>query len=113
MTRGTPAPSFALVLAALLLLVPAAARAQQDPFSLSASSASGPPQQVTVSSSSVLGLVEDVIRSQNQFAPLQGQAVNASLNYGGIPNAIQFQRNAAGTSATMTIPSTGFARTLT
>jgi hypothetical protein len=111
MTRRSAALSLSLPLVSFLL--PAAARGQQDPFSLSASSASGPPQQVTVGSSSVLGLVEDVIRSQNQFAPLQGQAVNASLNYGGIPNAIQFQRNAAGTSATVTIPSTGFTRTFT
>ena len=63
-----------------------------------------------MSGSSVVGLVEGVIRSQNQFTPLQGQAVDASLQYGGIANAIQFQRNAAGTSATVTIPSTGFTR---
>src|SRR3954447_23779708 len=111
MTRLATALPFLSLLAALLL--PAVARAQQDPFSLSAQSTSGPPAQVTVSGSTVVGLVEDVIKSKNQFVPLQGQSVNASLTYGGVNNAIQFQRNAAGTSATLTIPSTGFTRTFT
>ena len=94
------------------VLLPSLARAQ-DPFSLSAESTSGPPQQVTVSGSSMIDLVEGVIRSQDQFAPFQGQGVNAALSYGRMADAIQFQRNAAGTSATVTIPSTGFTRTFT
>lgn len=95
-----------------LLFVPSLARAQ-DPLSISAGSTSGPPQQVTVSGSNVIDLVEGVIQSQDQFASFQGRGVSATLSYGRMTEAIQFQRNAAGTSATITIPSTGFTRTFT
>lgn len=95
-----------------VVLLPSLALAQ-DPFSLSAQTTSGPPQQVTASGSNLIGLVENVIRSQDQFASFQGQGLSAALSYGRMTDAIQFQRNAAGTSATITIPSTGFTRTFT
>ena len=86
---------------------------QEDPFSLTAQTTTGTPQTITESGSSVIDLVQNLIETQDQFAGFQGQAFTASLDYGGVPDAIQFSRNAAGTSATVTIPSTGFSRTFT
>jgi hypothetical protein len=94
------------------LLAPAVARAQ-DPFSLSGQTTSGPPASITASGSSMVDLVQNLIKAQGDFAGFQNQSYNAALNYGAIPNAIQFQSNAAGTSATLSIPSTGFTRTFT
>lgn len=93
------------------LLLPALARAD-DLFQLTARSAAGN-QQATASGSSVLDLASDLIKAQSEFEPLDNQAFNATLRYGRIRDAIQFQRNAAGTSATLSIPSTGFSRTFT
>jgi hypothetical protein len=97
---------------ALLVLSPRPAVAQ-SPFTITGQTTSGTPTQATVSGSSVVDLVENLIESQQEFAGFQNQAFDASLNYGAVNNAIQFQRNAAGTSATITIPSTGFTRTFT
>ena len=94
------------------LLAPAIARAQ-DPFSLSGQTTSGPPASVTATGSSMVDLVQNLIKAQGDFAAVQNQSFNAGLNYGGISNAIQFQANSTGTSATLSIPSTGFTRTFT
>jgi hypothetical protein len=48
-----------------------------------------------------------------QFKALEGRAFSAALRYGGIPNAVRFEQNAAGTSATLAIPATGFRREFT
>ena len=106
------AASAALALA-LTLLLPAGTARAQDPFSLSGQTTSGPPQQITVTGSSVVDLVQNLVQTQSQFSAFQGQSFNAALNYGAISNAIQFQQNASGTSATLSIPSTGFTRTFT
>ena len=110
-----PRLSFVAAVAAplALLLVSQRPALAQSPFSISAQTTTGTPTQATVSGSSVVDLVDNLIESQQQFAGFQNQAFDASLNYGAINNAIQFQRNAAGTSATVTIPSTGFTRTFT
>jgi hypothetical protein len=104
-------PTLFAGLAALLLA--SAQAAAQTPFSISAQTTSGTPTQATVGGSSVVDLVRNLIESEQQFADFQNQAFNASLNYGAVNDAIRFQRNAAGTSATVTIPSTGFSRTFT
>ena len=101
---------FAAALVVLLLAAPARG---QTPFVVNAQSTTGPPTQATVSGSSMIDLVENLIESQGLFANFQNQGFDASLNYGAMTDAIQFQRNAAGTSATVTIPSTGFSRTFT
>ena len=101
---------FAVALVLLLLAAPARGQA---PFVVNAQTTTGAPTQATVSGSSIIDLVENLIESQGQFANFQNQGFDASLNYGAITDAIQFQRNAAGTSATVTIPSTGFSRTFT
>jgi hypothetical protein len=101
-------------LASLIFLAAAATPASaQVPFSIDAQTTSGPPAQATATGSNVINLVENLIESQADFAAFQNQSFDASLDYGRISNAIQFQRNAAGTSATLTIPSTGFSRTFT
>jgi hypothetical protein len=102
----------AAAVAALLLGASRAAHAQV-PFVINAQTTSGPPTQATASGSSVVDLVQNLIESEAQFSSFQNQAFSASLNYGAIPNAIQFDRNGPGTSATVTIPSTGFTRTFT
>jgi hypothetical protein len=61
----------------------------------------------------MVDLVQDLIKAQGDFAAFQNQSFNAALDYGSIPGAIQFQSNSTGTSATLSIPSTGFTRTFT
>ena len=106
--KPLPAAAFA----AALFLLAGSARAQ-TPFVINAQTTSGTPAQASASGSSVVDLVQNLIESESQFADFQNQAFNASLDYGAVPDAIRFQRNAAGTSATVTIPSTGFSRTFT
>jgi hypothetical protein len=84
-----------------------------DPFAFTARTTSGTPQTIRVSGSSLPDLAEDLVRTQSQFLALQGQAFDASLRYGGLSNAVRYSQNAAGTSATLAIPSTGFSRTFT
>ena len=108
--RSAALPAFFFCLA--LIALPRFARAQ-DPFSIDAQTTTGPTEQVTVSGSSVIDLVQNLVESEEQFAAFAGQGFSASLNYGRIDDAIQVTRNAAGTSATVTIPSTGFSRTFT
>ena len=110
MFRRSALPAF--VLCAVLSTLPRAARAQ-DPFSVDAQTTSGPTEQVSVSGSSMIDLVQNLVESEDEFAGFSGQGFSASLNYGRINDAIQVTRNAAGTSATVTIPSTGFSRTFT
>ena len=84
-----------------------------DPFVLTAETTTGDPSAVTASGSSLPDLVDDLIGREDEFGAFEGEAFTASLDYGRIREAIRFQQNAAGTSATVTIPSTGFSRTFT
>jgi hypothetical protein len=79
-----------------------------DFFSLTAT---GTSSSVTVSGSNVINLTENVIKEQDQFSTLAGQNITASLTYGGVPHAIVYTENAAQTSATLSIPVTGFNKT--
>jgi hypothetical protein len=107
-------PRSAPALVALVWLVVVAPRARgDDPFVLTAQTTSGPPASVTASGSSLPDLVDDLVRTQNQFGAFEGQAFRAGLDYGSIKQAIRFEQNAAGTSATVSIPSTGFSKTFT
>jgi hypothetical protein len=76
-----------------------------DPFSLTAQSTTGSPQSVSASGSSAIDLVRDVIKNEGAFSALNNQGLNASLRYGGVNNAMQFSKNAAGTSAPVAFPS--------
>src|SRR5438874_1780477 len=81
-----------------------------DPFTLTAA---GGGSNVTVSANDVVKLAGDLIGAENQFAALNGKSITGNLRYGSLDNAVLFTRNAAGTSATVTIPSTGFSKTFT
>ena len=78
-----------------------------DLFSLTATGGS---TTVTGTGSDVVDLAGDVIDSEGQFIALASQSIEGSLRYGGLNDAVLFSRNAAGTSATLTIPSTGFTK---
>jgi hypothetical protein len=82
-----------------------------DPFTLSAETTSGAPQSVSVDASNLVDLVGNLIDSEKEFTALDNRDISGSLRYGGLGNAVLFTRNAAGTSATLTIPSTGFTKT--
>ena len=99
--------SWAVFVAGLVLTASGMARAG-DPLSLSATGSSS---TINVSGNNVRDLAGDLIEQRGKFASLSGQAVNATLKYGKLENALQLTRNAAGTSATVTIPSTGFTKT--
>jgi hypothetical protein len=64
-----------------------------------------------VGGSNLINLTDNLINEQGSFASLAGQNVTGTLSYGGIPNALVFTENAAQTSATITIPITGFTKT--
>jgi len=97
-----------LFLCALLITLIATNVHAADPFSLTAS---GNSATITANGNNLVDLAGNLIDSKDQFASLNNQNVSGSLRYGGLNNAVLFSRNAAGTSATLTIPSTGFTRT--
>ena len=113
MSRGVVPAAVPAAFLLFILACASPARGQDGVFTVTAETTSGPPASVTESGSSVIDLVQNLIGTSEQFAAFQGQAFDASLDYGDVPGAIQFQRNAAGTSATVSIPSTGFTRTFT
>src|ERR1051326_8730030 len=84
-----------------------------DPFSLTAQTSSGPPLTITGTSQTLPDLIAHAFDTEDQFAALSGRAFTVSLRYGGIANAATFSRNAAGTSATLTIPSQNFTKNFT
>jgi hypothetical protein len=95
------------VCAVLLVLIVTPAFAAK-PFSLTAS---GGGTTVTADGDNVVDLAGNLIDSEDQFTALANESISGSLRYGGLNNAVLFSRNASGTSATLTIPSTGFSRT--
>src|SRR5690242_10342954 len=84
-----------------------------DPFAVTATTTSGTPSSVTASGSSVVDLVRDVVRNESAFSSLGNRDIAASFRYGGENNAIQISKNAASTSATVSIPSINFTKTFT
>src|SRR5436190_3023459 len=97
-------------LCALVITLIAANVRAADPFSLSES---GGGNTVTANGNNLVDLAGNLIDAKDQFATLNNQNVSANLRYGGLNNAVLLSRNAAGTNATLTIPSTGFSRTFT
>jgi hypothetical protein len=97
-----------LALAALVLL-PSSMTFAGDYFSLNATGSGG--TNVNVTGSNVINLTDNLINQHPQFTGLAGQSVNASLSYGGVPNAIVFTENPSQTQATLSFPSTGFTQT--
>src|SRR5438874_7193331 len=99
-----------LVVTRFFLFFGALAARANDPFTLTAS---GGGTNVTASSNNVVDLAGNLINSESQFLSLANKNVTGTLRYGGLNNAVLFTRDAAGTSATLTIPSTGFNKTFT
>jgi hypothetical protein len=91
----------------LLVLLPKVGIAE-DLFEITASGAG---ITRSVSGSSVVDLINNAINVKDTFSVFEGTAFTADLNYAGVSSAIQFSTNAAGTSATLSIPSTNFTRT--
>lgn len=102
----------AAVALALLLTCDGAALGS-DLYTLTAMSTSGPPVTVTASGSNLLNLVQNAVSAKAEFQALKGQDATYALSYAGQKDVITMTRNAAGTSATLTIPSTGFSKTFT
>lgn len=80
----------------------------EDPFTLTARSG---PLTASASGNNAVDLVSDLIQSEAEFAPLSSSSITGSLRYGELEDAVLFSRNSSGTSATLSIPSTGFTRT--
>src|SRR5205823_5749099 len=85
----------------------------EEPFTISATSMSGTPQSASASGSSVVDLLRNAVNTRGQFRGLSGQDISGAIRYGRIGNAVLFTRNAAGTSATVTVPSIRFTKTFT
>ncbi|HEV2295185.1 MAG TPA: hypothetical protein VGR35_15125 [Tepidisphaeraceae bacterium] len=79
-----------------------------EPFTLTAQ---GGPLTASASGHNAVDLVSNLIESEAEFTPLFSTAITGSLRYGEMEDAVLFTRNGSGTSATLTIPSTGFTRT--
>src|SRR2546429_818509 len=84
-----------------------------DPFSVIATTTSGTPTSVSASGSRVVDLVRDVVRNESAFSSLGNRDIAANFRYAGENNAILINKNAASTSATVTIPSINFTKTFT
>lgn len=105
-----PLPVQSLVVGTALFMAIAAVPVTAQARDLFVVSVTAGPAVPDVGSNKVLDLVDQLVNNSGQFAPLAGSAYTAGLNYAGVPNAITFSGNAAGTAATLTIPSTGFSR---
>lgn len=96
-----------------IALVTAAPTRADDLFTIDANSNSGASTSASASGSSVIDLVADLIDSEQEFTNLENQGFDASLRYGAVDDAILISRNADSTSATLTVPSTGFTKVFT
>jgi hypothetical protein len=94
-----------------LLFCVAAPLQAADFFSVTATGTNG--ATVTEGGSNLVNLTNDLIGSHGAFKSIAGQGFSGSLTYGGVKNALLFSENAAQTSATLTIPGTGFTKTFT
>ena len=72
------------------MLSMAASAAADDLFTVTATPSSG--DAIVVSGNTVVDLVNDVIDSQDEFAPLEDADFTSSLTYAGVKNAIIFEK---------------------
>ncbi len=91
-----------------VLVLSAVARAGLLDLSVNGSSTS-----INATGNSLPDLVDDLINAKGKFQSIDGQSYNASLNYGGLTNALTLDSNAAGTDVTLRIPRTGFVKQFT
>ena len=99
-------------IAVLCILASAGIVSASDLYTLTATTTSGPPITASVSGSSFLKLVQNAVSSKSEFQSFQGRDVLYTLSYAG-KTAMTISRNAAGTTGTVTIPSTGYSKTFT
>jgi hypothetical protein len=104
-------PSILAASVAAVLLTGANRIYADDFFNVTATGSGG--TNLSVNGSNVINLADNFINEQKQFSSLAGQNISAAVTYGGVPNALLFTENSGGTSATLTIPSTGFTKTFT
>src|SRR6185437_9050615 len=78
-----------------------------DPFLLTAQTTSGTPQTTAVSGTSLPDLIGNLVKGDGPFTSFQNRDLSGSLRYGSLNNAVIVTKNAADTSATLTIPSIG------
>ena len=102
---GTKRSAGILAATVLLAAIPVAGHAG-DLFSITATDGV---LTRTAGSKSVTDLVSDLINTAGPFNGL-ASIQNSSLTYAGVANAMRFTENAAGTTATLIIPSIGFNR---
>jgi hypothetical protein len=72
-----------------------------------------PGHSFTATSSNVVNLISDMTHGTGQFAPVSGNAYKAGITYFGVPAAMQFTSNAAGTKITISSKITGLHQTFT
>jgi len=70
-----------------------------------------PGHSFTATSSNVVNLISDMTHGTGQFAPVSGNAYKAGITYFGVPAAMQFTSNAAGTKITISSKITGLHQT--
>ncbi len=104
---GTKLPTGILAATVLLAAIPQSSHAA-DLFTVSATDGF---TTTRAGDKNIVDLISRLVRAEGEFLPFNGVAFNAALNYAGVRNAIQFIENAAGTSVTLGIPSTGLSRT--
>jgi putative lipoic acid-binding regulatory protein len=95
--------------AAIILLLVASRTMADDFFNLVAVGSGG--TAVANTGGNIIHLTDNLISLNSSFIFLAGQNINASMSWGGVPNAIRFTENAAQTVATLTFPTTGFTTT--
>lgn len=69
--------------------------------------------RISEGNASMLALLDRAIRREGEFAALAGTDYTASLTFLGVPNAIGIDLNAAGTVATLSMPSIRFSQDFT
>ena len=95
--------------AAIILLIMAGRTMADDFFNLVAVGSGG--TTVANTGGNIIHLTDNLISLNSSFILLAGQNINASMSWGGVPNAIRFTENAAQTVATLSFPTTGFTTT--
>ena len=90
-----------------LVTVCAPKAAAQDLFEIRLRATDNSQPDLRVGGSSLLDLVEGLINTDEDFLSYDGVPFDASLNYAGVANAIQFSLNAAGDDATLTFSAIG------
>jgi hypothetical protein len=102
-----------LVLAGLSGLLLGTAQAA-SPFELVATTTgTTPPITITTSANSLIDFTNSLLKSQDQFAPLQGKAFTATTTFLGVPNAITFNVNATATNVAFSLGPINYTKTFT